>query len=134
MRNHKHSIKQFTTGSNSSVVRLVSLAAAGQARAFEVLPAVLARDGVPLPETVKKLSPVEQQLLAAAADLANEVQPSKALVQLLSILSERKSEDIFAFSGNLFPWERLVASTTPVLRSHNVFCACDQESFLRHFR
>jgi transcriptional regulator with XRE-family HTH domain len=113
---------------------LVSQAAKGKARAFELLPAALFAafaDGTPVPGGY---SQVQYRLLAAAAETVKAISGDIAFEKLAKVfLPDRTGEAFFFGIGRMSP-DRIVAMTPPPLKKHLVFGAFELGDFGRHFK
>jgi DNA-binding phage protein len=111
-------------------------AAKGEPRAFELLPACLSRaaaGGVGAEET---LSPLEHQLVGAAAEVAVALVRHKHVLRDVAAAHGSQTEPgrAFFFAADLMTPERIVAATPGAMACHLVFGVFSMADFKRHLR
>jgi len=116
-----------------SVGGLLSLSAAGNPRAFELLPArLISGEG-----THMDYAGVEgclyHQLLAAAAEMASSLVPSSHVSSMIPVHAHRvEPHRAFFFGRGLMSPDRIVQVTPEPLKKHQVFGAFSIDDFARH--
>ena len=117
----------------STIQELLDRSALGDARAFELLPAVLVST-VPLPVSLLlEGQPVHRQLGRAAAEVANLLSPCGPLRRLAALKeSESRGCHGFFFGLDLMTPARIVQATPEPLSKHLVFGAFSIADFARH--
>ncbi len=121
-------------GHTSRILDVLRLAAGRKdARAFEVLPALLAGLDEAALATLRPVNDTETRLLGAALAMAAELTGRSVLRTSAEAL--RRNEDphqaIF-FGGRRIDFLRAVEQTPDALRRHGVFGILDMELFRRH--
>jgi hypothetical protein len=115
------------------LIELSRAAAAGEARAFELLPAVVREAAGRARAPEDGLAPVHHQLLAAAAEVALAIRPSDRLRQAAARHAAAVEPGrAFFFAAGLMSPERIVASTPAPMARHLVFGAFAMDDFARH--
>jgi transcriptional regulator with XRE-family HTH domain len=117
------------------ILDLLERAAAGEPRAFEVLPAALS--GLParaLGELDEPSDPLHHRLLAAAGELSNGIRPTRKMHAFAQRQAARcEPGRAFFFSSRWMDAGRIAATTPAEMRKHLVFGAFDRRDFERHF-
>jgi transcriptional regulator with XRE-family HTH domain len=122
-------------GAADRVRELLERAAAGEPRAFEVLPATLsALPARALDALDEPADALHHRLLAAAAELAEGLRPAHKMRAFASRHASRcEPGRAFFFSARLMDAERIAATTPAEMKKHLVFGAFDRRDFQRHF-
>lgn len=117
-----------------NIYSLLEQAAAGEPRAFEVLPVMLAglpartRDGFTFHRSL------DHQLIAAAGEVAAGLQKSPSLSRFVGWHAAKCDHGrAFFFSHRLMNFERIMAVTPLAMKKHLVFGAFNSDDFERHF-
>lgn len=122
------------SGAVDEVSAVLKDAAQGDARAFEVLPAELARLSLRELERLAPADPDELRLLTAAGEILHAHRPEAALRGLLDTWSSRLAPTrCFAFGARVLGLERLAERSPALLLRHGVLGAFDLADFARHF-
>jgi transcriptional regulator with XRE-family HTH domain len=113
--------------------QLLDRAVAGDARSFELLPALLATSH-PIPSAmILESRDTHLQLARAAAEVANTLAPSPPLEALANLTrTSGRCFHGFFFGADLMSPERIVQLTPEPLRKHLVFGAFAMADFARH--
>ena len=110
-------------------------AATGDARSFEMLPASVRSASASGAGRVDSLEPVLCQLIAAAAQVADALKPSKRMRRVAAEhAASAEPGRAFFFAADLMSPERIVVSTPPAMARHLVFGAFSMDAFARHLR
>lgn len=105
----------------------------GNPRAFELLPAHMARDPNAGQRLGEDADATTHLLLAAAAAVADALHPRRDLVRAVSLHARHAgSGQAFFFRSKFMTPERAIEQTPDPMRRHNVFGAFDMEGFRRH--
>ena len=119
---------------HAEILQLVSQAAQGEPRAFELLPASLHQATPAALSRLEPLPPLGHQLLAAAAELAGELASSSEMVAVAAHHALRREPDrAFFFASRFMPADHIVEKTPDPMKRHLVFGSFDIASFARHF-
>jgi len=112
---------------------LLNKAKAGDARAFELLPAHLSRDPDIGRDFPTSNDATTHLLLAAAAAVAMVLRPGRRIKAAISYHSERAGTGrAYVFPSRFLPPELVVQRTPKPMRERNVFGAFDLGDFQRH--
>jgi transcriptional regulator with XRE-family HTH domain len=114
---------------------LLERSAAGEPRAFEVLPAALSGlSARALGELDEPADALHHRLLAAAGELSNGIRPARKMRAFaLHHASRCEPGRAFFFSPGWMDAERIAATTPAEMKRHLVFGAFDRRDFERHF-
>ena len=118
---------------HENVLLLLEQAVDGEPRAFELIPATLARLTRSGLKSLADQSEVRHRLLAAAGELSNQFSPNRRIEEFVGLHSSQyKQGQAFFFSHRLMDAERILADTPRAMRKHLVFGAFNIEDFERH--
>ena len=118
----------------AEILQLVAQAAQGEPRAFELLPALLHQATPAAWSVLEQLSPLQHQLLAAAAELVGELTSSVEMVTFAAQHAQhREPGRAFFFASRFMPVERIMDETPEPMKRHLVFGSFNIDSFRRHF-
>ena len=116
------------------VLPLLEQAVDGEPRAFELMPATLARLTRSGLRSLADQSEVRHRLLAAAGELSHQFSPNRHIEEFVGLHSSLcKQGQAFFFSHRLMDAERILADTPLAMRKHFVFGAFNIDDFERHF-
>jgi len=117
----------------AELINLVEQSAAGEPRAFEMLPAHLHHFASGSTYDLGEQLPVHHQLLAAAAEVAADLTSSETLRACARFHTrEREVGRAFFFASRFMTAERIVTSTPQPMQAHLVFGSFEMSSFARH--
>ncbi len=112
---------------------LVTRAAAGDARAFEVLPATLLLTQGEEIESLHARDATSHQILAAAAEVAGTLSRRPWMERFIRGHASRVVKgQAFFFGTGLIGMERLMSLTPSPMRRHRVYGAFEMKAFARH--
>lgn len=115
-------------------MELLEQTSGGEARAFEVLPASIAKLSDSALSKMNPASDDETRLLAAAGEIAGHFARSKKLKRFTERMATAyRPGSAFFFGHRMMDAQRIVSSTPREMVKHNVFGAFELDHFSRHF-
>ncbi|MBN2802323.1 MAG: helix-turn-helix transcriptional regulator [Deltaproteobacteria bacterium] len=113
--------------------QLLHNAAQGDARNFEVLPAIIysaVKKSIPVNGT----NTINNRILAAAAQIAYSITNKKKLQLLATKLEQQERRNAFFFGSDLMELTHIIQMTPVPMAKHNVFGVFELKDFERHFK